>query len=63
MLADFHGLPLDDLTAELERMLANHYAPMRAYASRQFSPPAAFGEVASLSDQGPPCADPGAAGS
>lgn len=35
-LTEFAALPLADLTAELERMLANHHAPMRSYASRQF---------------------------
>ncbi len=36
MLSDFHDLPDDELKTELERMLANHHAPMRSYASRQF---------------------------
>jgi hypothetical protein len=36
MITDFHGLPDDELKAELERMIANHHAPMRSYASRQF---------------------------
>jgi hypothetical protein len=35
-LTEFAALPLDQLTAELDRMLANHHAPMRSYASRQF---------------------------
>lgn len=34
-LTEFAALPLDQLTAELDRMLANHHAPMRSYASRQ----------------------------
>lgn len=40
-LTDFASMSLPELTAELERMLANHYAPMRSYASRQFQPPPA----------------------
>jgi hypothetical protein len=35
-LTAFAALPLNELTAELDRMLANHHAPMRSYASRQF---------------------------
>ena len=35
-LTAFASLPIDQLTAELERMLANHYAPKRNYAARQF---------------------------
>jgi hypothetical protein len=34
-LTAFASLPLNELTAELDRMLANHHAPMRSYASRQ----------------------------
>lgn len=36
-LTAFASLPLDELTAELERMLDNHHAPRRAYVERHFS--------------------------
>lgn len=35
-LTAFASLPIDQLTAELDRMIDNHYAPKRSYASRQF---------------------------
>ena len=37
-LTAFASLPLDELTAELERMLANHHAPRQSYAERTTSP-------------------------
>jgi hypothetical protein len=37
-LTEFASLPLDELTAELERMLANHHAPRQSYAARTTSP-------------------------
>jgi hypothetical protein len=39
-LTEFARLPLDELTAELERMLANYHAPRHSYAARTLSPPA-----------------------
>ncbi|KZC17049.1 hypothetical protein RHOFW510R12_01355 [Rhodanobacter sp. FW510-R12] len=36
-LTEFATLPLPELTAELERMLANHHAPRRHYAERTTS--------------------------
>jgi hypothetical protein len=37
-LTEFASLPLGELTAELERMLANHHQPRRDYAARTTSP-------------------------
>jgi hypothetical protein len=42
-LTSFAALPLDELTAELERMFANHHAPRRNYAERMFSTAACSG--------------------
>lgn len=52
-LTSFASLPLDELTAELERMLAVHHAPARRYAARQLSTLATSSEITSL----PACTD------
>ena len=56
-LIDFTTATLDEITAEVERMLHAHHAPRRNYAARTPQPPAASEEIASL-----PRADPGVAG-
>jgi len=56
-LTEFASLQLPELTAELERMLANHHAPRRAYAERTTSSPA----TASPSRDALPIPSPGLA--
>lgn len=55
-LTEFAALPLADLTAELERMLANHHAPRRSYAARTFPTVTRSGQAT------PSPADPAARG-
>lgn len=55
-LTEFAALPLADLTAELERMLANHPAPRRSYVARTFPTVTRSGQA------NPPPADPAARG-
>ena len=43
-LTSFASLPLGELTAEVERMIANHHAPRRNYAERMFSTAACSGQ-------------------
>lgn len=47
-LTEFASLSLDELTAELDRMLANHHAPMHAYAARHFSTATHSGQATPL---------------
>jgi hypothetical protein len=46
-LTDFASIPLDDLTAELERMLNNHHKPQRDYAARNLLTSAGAGSACS----------------
>ena len=51
-LTEFASLPLDQLTAELARMIDNHYAPKRNYAARNISTPATAPDCREASPSG-----------